>query len=577
MREGLIFLVMAVLAFSIYSNSLNGPFLFDDEASIPKNTTIRLEKLTLEGLGAAGLRNRPVAYMSFALNYYFHQYNVRGYHVVNILIHITTGILLYLFVKTTLNLLLGQKDNTIIPESLNPTFIAFFTALIWLVHPIQTQSVSYIVQRMNSMAAMFYIMSMLLYARARLAEEKRKKTALFAGCAVAALLALGSKPIAATLPVFIFLYEFYFFRNLDLSWLRRCFPLFACVLIILAVVAYIYLGDNPIERILGEYGRLDFTLTQRVLTELRVVLFYISLLIFPHPSRLNLEHDFALSHSLLEPATTLLSMGVIIALIGLAIYTAKKDRLLSFCILWFFGNLVIESSVIGLDIIFEHRTYLPSMLLILMIVTLAYRYIKPKWLRIAVLCGIALVCSVWTHERNYVWADSVTFWSDCVKKSPAKARPHSNLGRALAENGRPDQGIHHLNEALRIKPGYAVAHNNLGTALEQSGNLKEAVQHYSEAVRLVPGFVNAHYNLGVALHRQGKLREAAKYYSEALRVKPNHAMAHNNLGVVLQSQGKLGEAVSHYSEALRINPDYTEARSNLERAQRLTKKSSKGP
>jgi hypothetical protein len=147
-------------------------------------------------------------------------------------------------------------------------------------------------------------------------------------------------------------------------------------LVVLAIVALMYLGTHPVEKILSGYKARDFTPAQRVLTQFRVVIFYITLLIFPHPSRLNLDHDFPISNSLIDPVTTILSIGVIVGLMGLAIYKGKKERLLSFCILWFLANLVIESSVIGLEIIFEHRMYLPFMLLSLMAVTLAYRYIK---------------------------------------------------------------------------------------------------------------------------------------------------------------------------------------------------------
>ena len=134
--------------------------------------------------------SRPVANISFALNYYFHQYDLMGYHVINILIHIATGIILYFFVKATLTLPLLRSAYE------QYRWIPFLTAFIWLVHPMQTQSVSYIVQRMNSMAAMFYVLSLLLYVKARLAASKGTRWGLFGGCIVCGILALGSKEIA---------------------------------------------------------------------------------------------------------------------------------------------------------------------------------------------------------------------------------------------------------------------------------------------------------------------------------------------------------------------------------------------
>jgi Flp pilus assembly protein TadD len=564
MREGLMLSFLAILVFLIYSNILGSAFVFDDRQNIQENPNIRLSKLTLEGITRAGLEspssNRPVANISFALNYYFHQYNVVGYHFVNILIHITAGIFLYLFAKTTLSIpALHSRYGS-------HRWIPFLTSCIWLVHPIQTQSVTYIVQRMNSMAAMFYVLSLLLYAKARLAEDKKKKWALFAGCIMAGILALGSKEIAVTLPLFILLYEWYFFQELSRTWLKRHFPPFVGILILLALVALMFLGAHPLERILTSYETRDFTLTQRVLTEFRVVFFYISLLIFPHPSRLNLDHDFPISYSLIDPITTLLSMGTIMGLIGLSLYMAKKERLISFCILWFLGNLVIESSVIGLEIVFEHRTYLPSMLVSLMAVVLVYQRIKPKWLMAAVLCAVVMVCSVWAYERNSVWSDHLTLFSDVVEKSPNKVRPHYNLGNELAKRGRLEEAINHYFEALRIEPDDAEVHDNLGIALGRQGRLEEAISHCSKAVQIRPNHANSHYNLGLALALQGRQEEAMRCFSRAVRIRPDCAEAHLNLGAILASQGKLDQAINHFSEVLRIRPDLVEAKHYLRQA-----------
>ncbi|MCP4668729.1 MAG: tetratricopeptide repeat protein, partial [Deltaproteobacteria bacterium] len=321
---------------------------------------------------------------------------------------------------------------------------------------------------------------------------------------------------------------------------------------------------NPVEKILSSYAMRDFTLTQRVLTEFRVVIFYIGLLLFPHPSRLNLDRDFPLSHSLVDPATTLLSIGAIVGLFVLAVYLAKRERLLSFCILWFLVNLVIESSVYGLEIIFEHRTYLPSMLVCLMAVTLVYRYIKAKSLRAVVLCGVVVVLSFWTYERNEVWGDAVTLWRDCVKKSPNKARPHNNLGIALKEKGKADEAIVQYREAMRIKPTNAEARSNLGDILISLGRIEEGIAHCRESLRIKPDFAQPHYNWGRGLVNQGRLDEAIVHFYEALGIDPYYAEAHNNLGVVQFKKGRIEEAIAHYREALRLKPDYPLALKNLQ-------------
>jgi Tfp pilus assembly protein PilF len=323
------------------------------------------------------------------------------------------------------------------------------------------------------------------------------------------------------------------------------------------------LGSHPFDKILNTYTTRDFTVGQRVLTEFRVVIFYLSLLILPRPSRLTLEHDYALSHSLWDPVTTILALGFIAGLLGLAIYLARKERILSFCILWFLGNLVIESSVIGLEIIFEHRLYLPSMFLSLVAVMLFYRYLKPKWLQAMMLSIVVVVCAFWTFERNKVWQDEMTFYSDCVKKSPNKARPRNSLGGALFDQGRAKEAIAQYTESLRLDPDYASAHYNLGIALAERGDATEAIKHYQEALRINPKDASVHTNLGIELYSMGKIDEALDHYSKALKINPDFENAHIQLGVAWAGIGRIPDAIHHYSEALRINPASAEAHNNL--------------
>lgn len=565
-RELLLLICLAVLVLLIYSNTLESPFIFDDLTSIQSNTHIRLSRLTLGGIAEAGFesgtKHRPFPYISFALNYYFHQYDVGGYHAVNILIHVMTSILLYFLLKTTLNLpALRSKYGTY-------RWLPFLTALIWVVHPLHTQSVTYIVQRMNSMAALFYILSLLLYVKARIAEEKHKRWTLFSACILSGLLALGSKENAATLPFFMVLYEWYFFQDLSKDWLRRHLKYFLGIAVLIGLIAFMFLGINPADEIMTQrdFVNKEFTYTERVLTQSRVVLHYLSLLIFPHPSRLNLDYDFSLSSSLTDPVTTLFCMAAIAGLIGLAIYLAKKERLLSFCILWFFGSLVIESSFIPLAVIFEHRTYLPSMLVILLAVSLGYRYIKPQWAKIAAFCAVIVVImifSVWIYERNSVWSDEVSLWADCVVKSPKKPRPHLNLAMALESKGRLKEAMNHFYEAVRIKPDFWEAHYDLARALVGQGRVEEGIGHYHEALRINPDFAEAHYNLGGALMLEERFEEAITHYYKALEIKPDYAEAHTNLGIALEKQGRPEEAMRHYSEALRVEPNFAQAHYNL--------------
>jgi protein O-mannosyl-transferase len=528
-------LLLAVCIFFVYSNSIKGPFVFDDANNIKDNPQIRLTELTLGGIIKAGFESpcphRPVVNISFALNYYFSRYDVVGYHLVNILIHIITGIILFYFIKVTLGLLNPQDLNLQREKNAppDPIFIAFFATFIWLVHPLQTQTVSYIVQRMNGMASMFYVLSIFLFAKARCANSKGKKQALFLGSILSGILSLGSKEIAATLPFFIFLYEWYFFQKLNRKWLKRNSIYFLLPLIMIVFAALFYLGGHPIKSILSAYSARDFTLWQRVLTEFRVVVYYISLIIFPHSTRLNLVHDFPVSHSFIDPLTTLFSFIVITGLLVIAVFSAKKERLLSFGILWFLGNLVIESSVIALEIIFEHRVYLPSMFFILIFVSLVYRFVGSKWMGGALLCAVAIIFSVWTFQRNMVWGDDVALWKDGVIKSPHQSRQHYNLGAALARKGELDDAIKSYNTALKIDPDYVKAYYNLGNALARKGDAETAIYNYRKALQLNPDFYKSYYNIARILSNQGETGKAIQNYQKALIINSEMTQALYNL------------------------------------------------
>ena len=287
----------------IYSNTLKSPFVFDDVPNITRNPHTRITKLDIHQLYDAGfkspLSNRPVANISFALNYYSGKLNVKGYHIVNIAIHLINGILVYFL------LLVLFQQAAHLPDQNIPQFsgislpsAALFSALIFITHPIQVHSVTYIVQRMNSLAVMFYLLSLLLYIHGRLTRMPWKRRALFAGCIIAGILALGSKEISGTLPMIILLYEWYFFRDLKTDWLGYYKKYIFGFLIVMSLVAAFYLGENPLNRILSSYANREFTLAERVLTQFRVVVFYLGILMLPHPSRLNLLHHFTTSHAL---------------------------------------------------------------------------------------------------------------------------------------------------------------------------------------------------------------------------------------------------------------------------------------
>ncbi len=322
--------LMLAVALVAYANTFHAPFQFDDRPNIVENPYIQIKSFSFDQL-EHWIKNvypktiRTFAFFTFALNYYFGKFNVFGYHLVNFFIHISSGIFLYGFLLLTLNLpsLKERYGSIAFP-------IALFSSLLFIGHPIQTQSVTYIVQRMASMAGMFYLLGLLLYVKGRLSQG-RKRLLFFAGTAVAYFLGFSSKENVVVLPLFIGLYEFYFFQNLDLShkW-KRALVYLAGFFLLIGFFAFLYLGKRAqgyqisklykliYDLIISAYKDGPLTLLEQILTQFRVVLYYVTLLIYPHPSRLNLDYDFPISRGILDPPTTLLSILIVLGLIAVA-------------------------------------------------------------------------------------------------------------------------------------------------------------------------------------------------------------------------------------------------------------------
>ncbi len=565
----LCFITLIILTTLIYSNTLDSPFLFDDAHNIEENGFIRLRSIEFKSLYEAGFKspssNRPLPSITFALNYYFGNYDVTGYHVVNILIHMINGFLVY-----ALTLLLLRQQSELHPvggiqvSQSSIQSISLLAAGIFIAHPIQTQSVTYIVQRMNSMAAMFCLTSFLLYVHARKTKKGLKRSMLFGGSVLSWVLGLGSKEIAYTLPIVVFAYEWLFNRDMRFDWIKQNLKYLLCALVTLGLVAFLYLGSHPFDRILEGYEVRDFTMVERVLTQFNVVVFYIGLLLFPHPARLNLTHQFPISQSLLEPITTLFSAALIITLVAGAFYLRRKRPLISFCILWFFINLVIESSFIGLELVFEHRLYLPMFGFALLTAFLLFKLLSnfPRWSHVLA-AMIIISLGVTTFHRNSLWQDPVVFWSDALAKAPLSYRANNNLGLALKDRGRLDEALSHYKQALQLNPNSAEAHSNTGVALREKGRLDESIDHFWRAIQLAPSMADAHNNLGLILEERGNSEGAIKHYSEAVKHDPYLAEAYFNMGNALKKKGLILESIEYFGKALRLDPEMYEALVNL--------------
>jgi hypothetical protein len=352
--------LIAGVALLAYSNTFYVPFHFDDRPNITENPNVQIKVFSWEQVQRL-VKNtykesiRVFSYFTLALNYYFGGLDVFGYHLVNFFVHIASGVFLYWFLLLTFSL--PSLREAYGPVSFR---VALFSSLIFISHPIQTQSVTYIVQRMASMAGMFYLLALVLYVKGRLTPGP-PRILYFVGTTFSYLLGVFSKENVAILPLFIALYEFYFFQKFDLSRKGKKMLIGLVLgLLMLGAFGLVIWGKRYIDVTIEGYQYRTFTMSERVLTQFRIVLYYLTLLIYPHPSRLNLDYDFPISRTIFDPLTTLVSILIVALLVGYGIWTAKRRPVLSFFILWYFGNLVIESSIFPLEMVYEHRLYLPA-------------------------------------------------------------------------------------------------------------------------------------------------------------------------------------------------------------------------
>jgi tetratricopeptide (TPR) repeat protein len=358
----------------------------------------------------------------------------------------------------------------------------------------------------------------------------------------------------------ILLYRWYFFEDLSVKWLKRNAAYLVGLVILIAFVSFVYLGGGLWEELLKGYDRREFTLGERVLTQFRVVIFHISQLLLPLPSRLNLIHQFSTSRSLIDPISTLIAIVGIAGLVWSAIRFRKQYRLFSFCVLWFLGNLAIESTVLPLEMVFEHRLYLPMFGFALIASHLLWSSSPSRrWWSAGVGALLIAVLTAATYQRNSIWRDPGTLWSDVVSKNPKAHRAYNNLGAHYRSQGMLSEAEAYFRHAARIKPEYAMAYSNLGDVLRERGMLPEAGASYQHSLRLGPGNAMTHLKYGDLLKEQGEIDKAKASYMRAVAIDPNDAQSHFDVAVLAEPH----TAIEHFREALRLDPNHASAANNL--------------
>ncbi len=519
----------------IYSNTFYNPFVFDDINFITQNNPhLHMTQWSWPQIKKALFEAQPshrfLPKLSFALNYYFGKENPWGFHLVNMILHMGVAMTLFAFVQTMLQLPVSLQAPWGIRDLQSIRLISLSTALIWMAHPIQTNAVTYMCQRMTSMAALFYLLSMTAYVKARMAgiqHHRKKAWAYWTACAGFGVCAVASKENAGMLPVMILLVEWYFFQDLKNIRPHGFLPALLMAGTAISAIALWYLGENPLQRIADSYANREFTLSQRVMTQWRVIGYYLSLMIAPDPNRFHLDHDYPLSLGWGHPPSTVFCFLMMVSMVAAGIHLAKRRRWFSFCIFWCLGNLVIESSIIGIEIIFEHRMYLPSMMLCFFMALIVFRRMQSSVKAFWMLAMLAATLSIASYQRNLIWQDDVSFWADNAVKSPGKARPYQNLAYSYQRKGNFDQAIVHYEKSLQIAP-HPVAYFNLGLAYKETSDPLDAVDAFFNALKMGYDTPKVHDNLAQCLTFIGELDEALLHFQKAIQLAPNNTVTRIN-------------------------------------------------
>jgi tetratricopeptide (TPR) repeat protein len=566
-RQGAVLLaagLIVVAGLAAYGNSFSGPFIYDDLSSIRDNPSIRHLSAIGEVLSPPGngetVSGRPLLNLSFAINYAISGPSTRGYHVVNLAIHILNGLLL-----------LGILRQTFCSSVLSPRFgraalgLGWATAILWTVHPLQTESVTYIVQRAESLASMLYLL--VLYCAIRGMHAKRP-VGWYVVAVGSCWLGVATKETVVTAPLMVLLYDRTFVGGSLQEAFRRRWSLYVA----LAAGWMLLIGLLWSTGLVGrreEMGTLDAW--SYACSQPGVLLHYLRLSVWPDPLCFNYDWPAGKTMGAILPAMTAVGLLVVATVRGLT-----GGRTWGFVGAWFFLILAPSSSVQPLgQLAFEHRMYLPLAAVASAVVVggaMAGQWLARRgWLpgRAGMIAGVcvvtlaAVVLGQVTFRRNEAYGTELSIWQDTVAKAPHSSFAHNNLGVELTNSGRVAEAIEHCQEAIRLKPDNASAHANLGNALKEAGRAAEAIERYQEAIRLKPSDAQPHYNLGNALAKGGRVAEAIEHYQEAIRLKPDYASAHMNLGVLLGELGRLPEAIEHHRQALKITPDCAEAYNNL--------------
>lgn len=590
-------IITLILILIVYSNTIYHPFHYDDIGAAVKSNLIEgsLTDFWKNTVGSGGdiFLHRLFLLYSFALNYHWGEGSVTGYHIINIIFHLLSSLLIYLILKNILihNLSFNKHEGPLCENS-SLIFIPFFSSLIFAVHPLNTETITFISSRSSGMSTFFFLLSFYSFILGNSATSDPEKTKskapvfYYTFSLIVFIIGLGIKEIIATLPAIIFLY-LYYFVNREESLLKFIVK-FKWYFIGIASPVTVYLGYRKIiggdiftahaDAGLSLYGRYYY-----FLTELKVIIFYY-LKLFIFPINLNIYPMMSISTSLFE-LPVFISLLIILSLIFFAVTISRgkrqfvRNKIISFAIFWFFITLLPSSSFIPLnDPIAEHRSYLPAVgasmffgTAFSIIISLSKNHVKLKLIKSLSVILVLLLFSLLNIQRNLVWKDGFTLWKDSAFKTPDYAKPHINLGAEYNKLGLNKLAVEEFKKAIEILPDHAESHYDLGKVYSDLRDYKNAVSEFLLAIQYDKDSYKAMFGLGNAYSKTGQYDKAVNAFNKAdqaydrIRNK-GYLDAIHNLGEVYGKMGKLNEAIKQFQKVLEIDPDHILTKENLSRA-----------
>ncbi len=546
-----LWLVLAVVV--AYLNTLSVPFFFDDLSAIDENPTIRqwwrLDQVLSPPSDGSAVTGRPLLNFTFAVNYAISGRSPVSYHLGNIALH--SGAALMLFGVVGLTLVRGLSTG--VPDR-QTTFTAFFVALLWAVHPLQTESVTCVAQRTELLVGFFYLLTLYCFLRS---TEGKHPVGWSVASVFACLLGMASKEVMVSAPLVVFLFDRTFVAgSFSQAWRRRrgyYVALGSTWLLLFALVA----GAGGSRGSAAGFG-LGVSSWAYLLKQCEAIVLYLRLSLWPHP--LVVDYGTDVVHRLLP---VLPQACLVVTLFGGTLLALWKRPWLGFLGIWFFAILSPSSSFIPLvsQTMAEHRMYLPLAALTTLGVLGVRTFLRRGSLSIlsAVAVGFVVI-SIW---RNRDYRSDLSIWEVTVAQRPGNGRAQSNLADAYKARGRLREAATGYAEALRLDPNQPETLNNWGLVLLDQGRTAEAVATFERTLVLKPNFADAMTNLGNAMTKAGRADEALRWFEGAVRAKPHLVPALSNLAGALVQAGRYPEAMVHAKRALELKPDYVLARSNL--------------